>query len=260
MSIALATSEAESIEYGPAIDSYAKADPGPVSAVRSPRSTVEPKASSFSSRLSAPAARAIDKIAQEVRRPTGMIVFLEGEATRGVYLLCEGRANVITANAEGKTLVLRVARPGDVLGLNSVFAGTPHAVTVETLQPCRFAFIAREDFLKFLGEYSDGCLAFAQRLGQDCDRAYDLVRAMASPVSTRLARFLISCCGNEGVDQGMIRAKLFLTHEGIARRIGCSRETVSRMLSHFKRRGVAELVGTTLLVHDRNTLESLSAS
>jgi CRP/FNR family transcriptional regulator, cyclic AMP receptor protein len=174
--------------------------------------------------------------------------------------LCEGRANIVTANAEGKTLVLRVALPGDVLGLNSVLTGTPHTATLETSQPCRFAFIAREDFLRFIKEHSDACLYFAQRLGQDCHSAYDLARSMASPVSRRLARFLVSCCGNGCVEEGIVRVKPFLTHESIAQRIGCSRETVSRLLSNFRRRGIAELVGTTLLVHDRTTLESLSAS
>ena len=157
-------------------------------------------------------------------------------------------------------MILRVALPGDVLGLNSVLAGTSHAVTVETLQACQFAFIAREDFLKFVKEHSDACLYFAQRLGRDCHAAYDVIRSMCNPVSTRLARFLISCCAKGDENQGTVRAYVALTHETIAERIGCSRETVCRTLSDFKRKGVAEFVGTTLLVHDPAALECLSIS
>jgi CRP-like cAMP-binding protein len=43
-------------------------------------------------------------------------MFLEGDTARGVYLLYEGRANILTANAEGRTLILRIALPGDVFG------------------------------------------------------------------------------------------------------------------------------------------------
>ena len=44
------------------------------------------------------------------------------------------------ANPEGKTLVLKTALPGDVLGLNSVLAGAPHDVAVETVEQIIEAF------------------------------------------------------------------------------------------------------------------------
>jgi CRP/FNR family transcriptional regulator len=223
-------------------------------------STNVPAGNSLFSDLSEPSIRVIDEIAQVCRRPKGAIMFFEGDPAVGVYILCGGRANVMTADSEGKTLILKVALPGDVLGLNSVLAGTSHAVTVETVEACRFAFIARQDFLEFLKEHSDACLYFSRRLGQDCQCAYDVVRSMVGPASRRLARFLVSCCGSSRENKRIVRVQLFLTHGAIAQRIGCSRETVSRVLSSFKRRGVAELTGTTLLVHDRAALESLSFS
>jgi CRP/FNR family transcriptional regulator len=223
-------------------------------------SNAEPIGQNFLPGLSEPSIRAINQISHVRKRPKGTILFFEGDTASGVYVLFEGRANVLTANTEGKTMIFRVALPGDVLGLNSVLAGTSQAVTVETLQACRFAFIASEDFLKFVKEHIDACLYFAQRLGRDCHSAYDVIRSMCNPVSTRLARFLISCCAKGHENEGTVRACVALTHKTIAQRIGCSRETVSRTLSDFKRKGVAELVGTTLLVHDPTALECLSVS
>lgn len=260
MPIGLATSEKRLIEFYPQIDSCAKALTSRPLPVTEPDLAGALKRTGFFSGLSQPSIRAISQIAHVKRRPKGAIVFFEGDPARGVYLLHEGRANIQTAIGEGRTLVLRVALPGEVLGLNSMLAGASQAVTVETLEPCRFAFIARENFLKLIMEHRDASLYFAQLLGRDCHSAYDLIRSMAKPVSTRLARFLISCCGNECVNEAAVRVKLSLTREEIAQRIGCTRETVSRMLSNFKRRGLAELVGTTLLVHNRTTLENLSVS
>ena len=187
------------------------------------------------------------------------VVFLEGDTAQGIYILYEGRANVLTANLEGKTLVLKTAQPGDVLGLSSVLASTPHDVTVETVESCRFAFVAREDLLKFLTEHGDACLYFARYLSRDCHSAYDLLRSTGNPVPKRLARFLIDCCANSHISDGIVRATVALTHEAIAQRIGCSRETVCRALSDLKRSRVAELVGIALRVHDRAALESLAA-
>lgn len=257
MSIGIATTEKRFVEFCRRIDSDAE----PHVSHASPASERDTAiGNSFFPGLSEPSIQAISRIAHVRRRPKGAIVFLEEDAARGVFLLHEGRATVQTSIGDGRNLVLRVAQPGDVLGLNSVLAGTSHTVTVETLQPCRFTFIAREDLLKLIEEHSDACLYFAQRLGQDCQSAYDVIRSMASPVPTRLARFLVSCCGSERLEEGIVRVKLSLTREAIAQRIGCTRETVSRTLSIFKRRGVAELVGTTLLVHNRTALQNLSAT
>src|SRR5215469_3811832 len=259
MPIGLATSQTGFLDFRPLMDSGSRRDASQVSpVVVDPKAN--PKSQNFLPGLSEPSMRAITQISHVRRRPKGSILFFEGEAANGVYVLFEGRANVLTVNTGGKTLILRVALPGDVLGLNSVLAGTSHAVTVETLQACRFAFIASEDFLKFVKEHSDACLYFAQRLGRDCHSAYHVIRSMCNPVSARLARFLISCCAKGHENGGTVRANILLTHEAIAQRIGSSRETVCRTLSDFKRKGLAELVGTTLLVHDPAALECLSVS
>ena len=54
--------------------------------------------------------------------------------------------------------------------------------------------------------------------------------------------------------------KLALTHEELAQLIGSSRETVTRILGDFKRRGVVELHGATLLIRNQSALESLCVS
>src|SRR6516164_8079092 len=136
MWIELARSQTGFLDFHPQMASGAER-----SASRVPPVVVDPKADlksqNFLADLSESSICAINQISHVKRRPKGTILFFEGDTASGVYVLFEGRANVLTANTEGKTLILRVALPGDVLGLNSVLAGTSHAVTVETLQACR---------------------------------------------------------------------------------------------------------------------------
>jgi CRP/FNR family transcriptional regulator len=51
-----------------------------------------------------------------------------------------------------------------------------------------------------------------------------------------------------------------LTHEEIAQVIGASRETVTRLLTDFRKKKLATLRGATLLVHDKAGLEALVGS
>ena len=68
-------------------------------------------------------------------------------------VLCEGQVKLSISSSEGKTLILRIAKPGEVLGLTAVVGGTPYEVTAETLRPSQVAFIRRDDFLRFIAEH-----------------------------------------------------------------------------------------------------------
>jgi CRP/FNR family transcriptional regulator, cyclic AMP receptor protein len=204
--------------------------------------------------------RALDRIKHASSYPGGALIFMEGEAPRGVYILCQGRAKVLTTNSEGRTLILKIAQPGEILGLNSVIAGRPQEFTVETWQPSQLAFISREDFLLFIREHGDACLRVAQHLGRDCHTAYDFIRSigLSDSASEKLARFLLEWSGDGQERDGMVRVKLALTHEEIAQLISCSRETVSRTLSDFKKKGVLELSGSTMVIRNKRALQGLA--
>ena len=55
--------------------------------------------------------------------PQGKVLFAAGELARGIYILRSGRATSSISSHEGRVVILRIALPGDVLGLNSVLRG-----------------------------------------------------------------------------------------------------------------------------------------
>jgi len=215
----------------------------------------------FFCRLPERAMREWDRIKQMTSYPEEALLFMEGEAARGVHILCQGRVKLLTTNADGKTFILKIAQPGQVFGLNSIVTGRPHEMTVETMEPCRIAYLNKEDFLRFITENREACLRVAQQLGQECHSAYEVIRSLglARSVSERLAKFLVGWSAEGRESDGAIRVKLALTHEELAQLIGCSRESVTRTLSDFKREGLVELRGSTLLVWNKERLEMLAA-
>lgn len=212
--------------------------------------------------LSAETRQDLDAIKHTSSYPEGAVVFVEGQAARGVYVVCQGRAKLTTTSRDGRTLILRIAQAGEILGLHSVVSGTPHELTVETLQPCQLAFIAREDFVKFLKMHGDACLHAARDLSRDCQAAYNSIRSIGLSHSAmeKVARLLLQWTGDGKMIDGVIRVKLALTHEEISQLIGISRETVTRLLGDLKKRGVGELKGSTLIVRNKAALEHLAAT
>lgn len=217
--------------------------------------------SSFFCTLAQETMQALDHIKHSTCFPEGSVVFLEGQDARGIYILCQGRAKLMTTNADGKSLILKIAEPGTILGLHSVVSGKPHEVTVETLQPCQLAFIRRDDFLRFLNEHGDACLRAAEHLARDCQSAYEVIRSigLSHTVSEKLARLLLQWSSDGRMVDGVIRMKVALTHEEMAQLIGTSRETVTRTLSEFKKQRLLELNGSTLLIKNKAALEKMVA-
>jgi CRP/FNR family transcriptional regulator len=201
----------------------------------------------------------LEKITYANALPQGAVLFVEGQTPRGVFILCAGRVKLTTTSRDGKTLILRIAEAGDILGLHGTATGKPYELTAETLQPCQIVFIKREDFVKFLQSNADACLSAAEHLSHSCQTAYEMIRSLglSHSVSEKLARLLLEWAANGEQTKEGIRVKISLTHEEIAQLIGTSRETVTRVLGEFRHKELARLHGSTLLIRNKVALERL---
>jgi CRP/FNR family transcriptional regulator, cyclic AMP receptor protein len=212
--------------------------------------------------LSKSATEEFDEMKHVSLYPAGAVIFIEGQDARGVYVVCQGRAKLTSSNAAGKSLILRIAEPGTMVGMNACISGKPYEATVETLQPAQLAFVHREDFLGFLNHQPEACLQAAQHLACDCESAYEVIRSigLSHSVPEKLARRLLQWSSDAAPSDGTIRLKRSWTHEELAQLIGTARETVTRTLSDLKKQGILEVSGTTLFIRNKAALQKLVAS
>ena len=210
--------------------------------------------------LSPDAVRTLAAITSSATYPKGAMLFLEGQAPRGVFIVCTGRVKLSTSSADGKTLILKLAEPGEVLGLAANISGQPYEVTAETLEPSQANFIQREDFLSFLRKHGEAALRVAEQLSITYQAAFSQMRSLglSHSAAEKFARFLLDLSAQHGEDQREVRLKLTLTHEEIAQMIGASRETVTRLFAEFKKKQLLQLKGSTLVIRNRTALEHLA--
>lgn len=131
------------------------------------------------------ALQAFDKIKSVSADPKGTVLFAEGRPSKGIYVLCDGRAKLSICSESGKRLMLRIAGPGEVLGLGATMAGTPYEVTAELLDASQVVFIKRKDLMKFLRDHRDACMMVVNMLSQDLHGAYERVRSIGLTRSRR---------------------------------------------------------------------------
>lgn len=131
------------------------------------------------------ALQAFDKIKTVTADPKGTVLFAEGRPSKGIFVLCDGRAKLSICSESGKRLMLRIAGPGEVLGLGATMAGTPYEVTAELLDASQVVFIKRKDLMKFLRDHRDACMMVVNMLSQDLHGAYERVRSIGLTRSRR---------------------------------------------------------------------------
>jgi CRP/FNR family transcriptional regulator, cyclic AMP receptor protein len=195
--------------------------------------------------------------------PKGAMLCLEGQSPRGVFVLCTGRAKLSTTSSEGKSMILRVAEPGEVLGLTAALSGSPYEATVETLEPSQANFIAQSDFIRFLQEFPEVGLKVAKQLTHNCQCAYEEIRSLglSNSVPEKLAKLILRWAERPlepaARKPNETALRVTLTQEEIAQFIGTSRETVSRVLASFRREGFLRVKGATWIILNRSALERL---
>lgn len=210
--------------------------------------------------VSAPALHSLDAISHKSTLPAGAILFVEGQPPRGLFIICSGRVNLSTTSREGKILILKSVQAGETAGLSATVSGMPYEVTAETATPCQLGFVERKHFRELMESHSEVGVHTAQTLSREYQSAYrdihDLVLTRSS--AGKLARLLLSYAPPQETEDET-RISTPMTHEEMAQRIGASRETVTRLLSHLRKKRLIRLDGSNLVIRDRSGLEALTA-
>jgi CRP/FNR family cyclic AMP-dependent transcriptional regulator len=192
---------------------------------------------------------------------TGATIFEEETPVDGVFVLCNGRVKLSSTSRQGKTLILRIALPGDVLGLGAVMSGSRYEVTAKTVEPTQVKVIPREDFLTFVHKYGQASLHAAQVLSNEYRTAFFDARRLALSVSaaSRLASLFLEWGRAAAHGKIEMRFTMALTHDDLANLIGTSRETVTRILGRFKRDKLIQVRGATIVILAPDKLELMAA-
>lgn len=191
--------------------------------------------------------------------PRGSTLFMEGQPANGVFLLCQGHVKLSTYSEDGKAIILRIAEPGEILGVSAVISGKVHEATGQVTEYCRVNFIKRSDFLSFVQTNHHAALNALRQLSSNYHKAHMQICSLglSSSAGDKLAKLLLQWCELSEQDAtGQIVIPLVHTHGEIAEMIGTSRETVTRLLKDFKTRNLLTLSRNELCIPDKDALKA----
>jgi CRP/FNR family transcriptional regulator, cyclic AMP receptor protein len=194
--------------------------------------------------------------------PKGAHLFVEGQPTDGIFMLCRGRVKLTTHSRNGKSLILRIAVPGEVLGLSAAISGSVSESTAEVIEPCQVNFVLKSEFRRFLEQNADAGMNALHQLSLQYKTAHMQIRSLglSACVADKLATLLLEWSKNEPSNNGSVHLRNTFSHEEIAEMIGTSRETVTRILKDFRVRDLISIKGPNLYIRNTRNLEATIGS
>ena len=198
---------------------------------------------------------AFDGLKTTVAYRKGEVVFHEADRCHSVFAVCEGSVKLVTASSEGRVLLLRFARPGEMLALAEAVLGPgPYGCSAVAAEATILAVIPRDTFMRFISSYPEACVALTVALSQQYKFAQRETKflGMGDTSTVRLAHVLL--------EWSREHAPLRVTHGDLAQAIGSTRETVTRVLGNLTHSGIVERRDDEIVILHAGELSRLCAS
>lgn len=181
-------------------------------------------------------------------RANAMLI-TEGDYGGTVFVILDGMLRVYCSDASGREITLALYGRGEYVGEMSLDGGPRSAnVSAECATVC--ACISGSALRQHVATHPDFALELIQRLIGRARLATENARSLALlDAYGRLARLLNALSVQHDGSQGIVEERL--THLAIAKRIGCSRELVSRILRDLENGGFISFENRQVVIHKR---------
>lgn len=165
------------------------------------------------------------------------------QATQGhelAYLVRRGRVRVFQRTASGREITLGTLRDGQILGLGALLGSSDEDLHAEALDEVHLCVAEGPRLLESVASRPTALAAVISQVATQLVQVEQQLGSMSQQsTSARLGRHLYRLATEFGepAADGARRVPHGWTRAALARQIGCSRETVSRLLARFERQG-----------------------
>ena len=188
----------------------------------------------------------------------GEVLFSEGEACTGLYMIASGRVRIFKTSANGREHVLAIEGPGSSIAELPVFDGGTYPASASAVDAAELLFVSRGDLRAVCMEHPEISLKLLQVVGARLRRLVGIIEELSfTTVRHRLITRILRQAKEEGrsTPRGTV-ITLGGTHQEIAAQIGTVRELVSRNMARLQAQGFIEINGRDLTILDPDGLES----
>jgi len=192
------------------------------------------------------------------RFQAGELIFAEGDACSGLYVVQSGNVRIFKSSAGGREQVLTIDGPGSSIAELPVFDGGKYPASAQAITDCNLLFFSRQDFQALCLQYPQVALKVLRVVGGRLRRLVGIIEELSfTTVRHRLIALLVRLAKSEGSRNGdAITVMLPVNNTELAAQIGTVRELVSRNLSRLQADGLIEIDERNIAVPSIKRLEA----
>lgn len=185
--------------------------------------------------------------------PKDAHIVTQSEPGDAMFVIAKGRVKVVIYGDNGREVILTLLKSGEFFGEMALLDDLPRSANVIASEDSTVLMLRREQFADFIAKNPPFALNVMAELSRRLRRADEIIGNLATlDVYGRVAHIMIDLAKKDGVEtEEGILIKERPTQQDIASMIGTSRETVSRVLSEFQKRGFVEMRGREILLSRR---------
>ena len=188
----------------------------------------------------------------------GEPIFEEGESVNGIFCIKEGVCKLSKLSANGKDQIVKLVKPGELLGQRSLISDEPANLSAVALEDMEVCFIPKTEIMGFFNHNNQFSMNVMKTICGDLKEADDHMVSMAQKnVKERLAETLLYLEDTFGKNQdGSLHIQL--SREELAGMIGTATESCIRLLSELNKSDIIDLTGKKITILDRNKLKRMA--
>lgn len=186
----------------------------------------------------------------------GQTLFMQGNPPFGMYCIKSGIVKITQVGPDGKESIVRLAKPGDIVGHRSLFSEEAYKATATAVEDTRVCFYDKKYIQKLVKEEPTISYNIISTLGKDLGAAESRLTSFSQKnVRERLAELLLILKEGYGIKEGSrTKLNIKLTREEMASIIGTASETLIRFFTEFKTEGLIEQEGKIIFIKDEEKL------
>ena len=211
----------------------------------------------FFSGLGADALESVGRVVRNRRFRRGEVIFHQGDPGDALFIVMSGAIKIVLPSDSGEEAILATLRAGDVFGELALLDGAPRSATAAALEPSETLILPRDRFRDLIATepaVRDALLASIagelRRLTNHVEELHFL--DITGRLASRLAR--LAAESGRGQPDGSIRLRSPLTQGDLAAMIGCTRQSVNKLLGLFTDDRLIRLERDSIVILDLERL------
>lgn len=191
----------------------------------------------------------------------GELLFHPHDPAETLLILTQGNVRLYRLGADGREVTLDVHGPGHLLGVSTLRPDAFYGMYAEAMDDTETLVLGRETLTQLIGVQPSIGIALAEQVARQTRGVQERVSGLVfMEVSQRLALALLSLTERKEpcADGGHLALLDRVSHQQLAHMVGSTRETITKLLGDFRKRGLLDLGYRHIIVTDRMGLTAAS--